>query len=128
LAWKLALVINQKAPLSLLSSYSEERLPVIAEMLQRTTGLYQKSYATNDSVLRVGWFRYQTQTALHMLGVNYRWSPIVIDERARAVGTILNEDQKLEYMASAYGSERSSEDDDRRGQSSRCTTIPYLHN
>ncbi|KAJ3515495.1 hypothetical protein NLJ89_g1721 [Agrocybe chaxingu] len=43
LGWKLALVAKQLAPPSLLDTYSEERLPVVAEMLNITTSLLKKT-------------------------------------------------------------------------------------
>ena len=61
---------------SLLSTYNEERLPVIAEMLQKST-LLIKSLATPGSE-DAGWKR---GGDLRQLGVNYRWSSIVVDER-----------------------------------------------
>ena len=59
---------------SLLATYNEERLPVIAAMLQKSTVLYN---AMEKSEL-VGFKR---GGELQQLGVNYRWSSIVVDER-----------------------------------------------
>ncbi|KIJ12418.1 hypothetical protein PAXINDRAFT_171232 [Paxillus involutus ATCC 200175] len=74
LSWKLALVHKGRSPISLLASYNEERLPVVAEMLKQVTGLYNKSDGDASA-----------QTAargkhLFMLGINYRWSSIVVDK------------------------------------------------
>ncbi|KAL0953688.1 hypothetical protein HGRIS_004884 [Hohenbuehelia grisea] len=44
LGWKLALVVKGHAPPSLLDSYTEERLPVIADMLDQTTVLLKKAF------------------------------------------------------------------------------------
>ena len=44
LGWKLALVHKGLAPDSLLDTYAEERLRVIAQMLQLTTALYAKTF------------------------------------------------------------------------------------
>ncbi|KAH9944589.1 monooxygenase [Amylocystis lapponica] len=89
LGWKLALVENGFAAPSLLSTYSEERLPVIAAMLQRTTVLLNKTVSGSvDAWDRGG--------VLKQLGVNCRWSSIVVDERS-ARG------DPDELMANAYG-------------------------
>ncbi|CAA7267061.1 unnamed protein product [Cyclocybe aegerita] len=75
LGWKLALVAKQLAPPSLLNTYSEERLPVVAEMLNITTSILKKTIKNfNDEV---GWNR---SGNIYQLGVNYRWSSIVVDE------------------------------------------------
>lgn len=80
LAWKLALVHKGLASPSLLATYTEERLPVIAEMLQQTTKLLNgtvaaKSGSQQDQIV------WQRGGRLQQLGVNYRWSSIVVDER-----------------------------------------------
>ena len=64
---------------TLLDSYDSERLPVIAEMLNITTGILNKVQASGS--LENSMHREQKLT---MLGVNYRWSPIVIDEITKA--------------------------------------------
>lgn len=66
---------------SLLSTYTEERLPVIAAMLKRTTAILDQTVDTmkSDGSGSEVWNRGGT---LKQLGVNYRWSSIVIDERA----------------------------------------------
>ncbi|KAI0919086.1 hypothetical protein AcW1_003446 [Taiwanofungus camphoratus] len=79
LGWKLALVERGMAPPSLLSTYSEERLPVIAEVLKKSTSiLKQTAVAKGDGTNSSAWYR---GGPLQQLGVNYRWSSIVIDER-----------------------------------------------
>ncbi|KAK0202493.1 FAD binding domain-containing protein [Desarmillaria ectypa] len=75
LAWKLALVQKGLAPRSLLDSYSQERIPVIAAMLDKTSELHMKSFAPGGG--QTGWMR---GFELRQLGVNYRGSPILIDE------------------------------------------------
>ncbi|KAJ7314440.1 FAD binding domain-containing protein [Mycena albidolilacea] len=75
LAWKLALVINGQAPISLLDSYDEERTPVIKEMLRTTTDLLNRNANSDDDS------RWDRGGPLLMLGVNYRWSTIVLDEQ-----------------------------------------------
>lgn len=59
---------------SLLDTYTEERLPVIAAMLQKSTRLYDAMRKSEEE----GW---QRGGDLRQLGVNYRWSSIVVDER-----------------------------------------------
>ncbi|KAL0571823.1 hypothetical protein V5O48_010136 [Marasmius crinis-equi] len=85
LAWKLALVHKGLAPASLLTTYTEERIPVIASMLGRTTELFKKTFnpskdssgsTTNAEV--DGWHR---GFDLRMFGVNYRRSPLIVDQR-----------------------------------------------
>ncbi|KAF7356150.1 Pentachlorophenol 4-monooxygenase [Mycena venus] len=77
LAWKLALVVNGHAPMTLLDSYDEERALVIKEMLHKTTSLLNltTSSSQDDSS------RWDRGGPLLMLGVNYRWSTIVLDEQ-----------------------------------------------
>lgn len=77
LAWKLALVHKKLAPRSILDSYSLERLPVIATMISKTTGLLDSSYKEGMQ----GWGRGEE---LRELGVNYRSSPIIVDESPSA--------------------------------------------
>ncbi|KAJ6542794.1 FAD binding domain-containing protein [Mycena capillaripes] len=73
LAWKLALVLRKFTSPTILSSFNVERLPVVAQMLHATSALYTHVKAS-------GWFRWRN-TALEMYGVNYRYSPIVLEER-----------------------------------------------
>jgi hypothetical protein len=75
LAWKLAQVVKGLSPPSLLDTYTEERLPVVAEMLDLTTKILSK---TRDGAREeAGWRRTGN---LNQLGVNYRWSSIVVDQ------------------------------------------------
>ncbi|KAL0954605.1 hypothetical protein HGRIS_003565 [Hohenbuehelia grisea] len=79
LAWKLALVERGLASQALLSTHTEERLPVVAEVLNITTGLYNKYLSqTRESS---GWQRGGKLSQLH---VNYRWSSILVDNRCSA--------------------------------------------
>ncbi|KAF8178220.1 FAD binding domain-containing protein [Mycena galopus ATCC 62051] len=78
LGWKLALVQNGLASSALLDTYSEERIPVIAQMLRLTTELYNKGFhgdGKNDD----GWDR---GGDLNMLGVNYSGSSIIQEDAA----------------------------------------------
>ncbi|KAJ7583472.1 monooxygenase [Mycena floridula] len=76
LGWKLTQVVRGLSSPDLLVTYSEERLPVIAEMLNKTTELHQKAFKRNivdDS-------HWQRSKSLDQLGINYRWSSIVFQE------------------------------------------------
>ncbi|KAL1725457.1 FAD binding domain-containing protein [Schizophyllum commune] len=77
LAWKLALVLQGRAHPSLLDSYNAERVPVIREMLERTTRILDRTMRPGEDTDEA-WHR---RGPLHMLGIHYRWSPIVVDER-----------------------------------------------
>jgi hypothetical protein len=74
LSWKLALVCKGIAPPSLLDSYNEERLPIIAEMLQITTNLLNKTFSGGAEKTMV------RGKELRQLGVHYRSSRIVLRE------------------------------------------------
>ncbi|EEB89581.1 hypothetical protein MPER_12302 [Moniliophthora perniciosa FA553] len=78
LSWKLALVQKGLAPQSLLESYTTERLPVIAAMLEMTTTLMQQDLAQTGNATR-----FQRGFETRQLGVTYRRSPILVDERYR---------------------------------------------
>ncbi|KZT72265.1 FAD/NAD(P)-binding domain-containing protein [Daedalea quercina L-15889] len=78
LGWKLALVEKGLAAPSLLSTYSEERLPVAKRMIQETLGIYK---VVMDSALQGANASKARGAHIKQLGVNYRWSPIVLDER-----------------------------------------------
>ncbi|KAF8909282.1 hypothetical protein CPB84DRAFT_1765743 [Gymnopilus junonius] len=71
LGWKLALVYKGFAPSTLLDTYAEERLPIIAEMLGKTTELLKQVMVSGD-IKRGG--------ELSQLGVNYRGSSIVYED------------------------------------------------
>ncbi|KAF7366420.1 FAD-binding-3 domain-containing protein [Mycena sanguinolenta] len=75
LGWKLALVQKGLASDSLLDTYSEERLRVIAQMLELTTSLYRKLF--QDRKNDEAWAR---GGDLRMLGVNYCGSSIVQED------------------------------------------------
>lgn len=80
LGWKLSLVYKGLSAPTLLDSYDSERLPVIAEMLNITTGILKQMHGPGslEQVIHRG------NPKLNMLGVNYRWSSIVIDEVTEA--------------------------------------------
>ncbi|CAA7262016.1 unnamed protein product [Cyclocybe aegerita] len=107
LSWKLALVLKGLAPQSLLSTYNDERLPVIAQMLQATSQLYTHTIIASkekpvdgpseDDDKKSGWFRWRN-TALELYGINYRFSDIVLEERDPERGGVDRE----EAIARAY--------------------------
>ncbi|KAA1474344.1 hypothetical protein DENSPDRAFT_324848 [Dentipellis sp. KUC8613] len=88
IAWKLAHVINGLAQPSLLDTYETERIPVVAEMLRLTTRLHHDTFDPAPDVIGTldsGASRehdpyWRPKTALQ-LGINYRWSPIVLEGR-----------------------------------------------
>ncbi|KAG1742105.1 FAD binding domain-containing protein [Suillus lakei] len=75
LGWKLALVEKGLADKSLLETYNAERLPVISEMLEMTTSILNQTITIRDMPIRRG-------TILFMLGINCRFSNIILDEFA----------------------------------------------
>lgn len=79
LGWKLSLVCKSLAHPSLLDSYNAERLPVVQAMLQRTTAILEKTVTYKAGGADTSFIN--RPKALHQLGVNYRWSPIVVDEQ-----------------------------------------------
>ncbi|KDQ13836.1 hypothetical protein BOTBODRAFT_133086 [Botryobasidium botryosum FD-172 SS1] len=90
LSWKVALAYKKLASASLLSTYETERMPVIAEMLNISTKLLNRysfnigspGATANPNAAADPWMR---DAKLRQLGVNCRWSPIVVDERTPAV-------------------------------------------
>ncbi|MBH25564.1 MAG: hypothetical protein CMH57_14165 [Myxococcales bacterium] len=92
LAWKLALVVQKHAYVSLLDSYEAERLPIAASTLESTdratraislrSGLSQQLRSNLASVLSNFEVIQQRLTdRLGMLNLNYRQSPIVDQHR-----------------------------------------------
>lgn len=73
IAWKLSLVCNSHSSPKLLESYTLERLPVIAAMLNKTTTILKRSFSSPDAEKA-----FHRGDELKMLGVNYRGSPIVV--------------------------------------------------
>ncbi|EED83918.1 hypothetical monooxygenase [Postia placenta Mad-698-R] len=101
LGWKLALVEREFAPQSLLDTYTEERLPVIAHMLKQTTNLFKttRNPAAHGGDASQAWTRPRD---MKMLGVNYRWSSIVLNERHPQEVT-----EKDKHLLDAYGADAS---------------------
>ncbi|KAJ7777965.1 FAD binding domain-containing protein [Mycena maculata] len=84
LGWKLALVHKGAAPAALLETYSEERVRVVAQMLALTTTLYKKTFSQPGAAPdEDGWRR---GGELHMLGVNYCGSSIVLEQAGAGGG------------------------------------------
>ena len=86
-------MLRQKASASLLDSYEVERMPVVAEMLNLSTALHEKAFRHGQEI-EVGKQEDGVQpdpmlrsNKLLQLGVNYRWSNIILDERKAEKGT-----------------------------------------
>ncbi|KAI0039056.1 hypothetical protein FA95DRAFT_1103746 [Auriscalpium vulgare] len=92
LGWKLALVSKNLAKTSLLGTYAEERLPVIKDMLFHSTALLKNTLDADRKSTANPWLR---PDALLMLGVHYRWSSLVLDQRQAG---------KVEEAINTYGS------------------------
>ncbi|TCD64756.1 hypothetical protein EIP91_003647 [Steccherinum ochraceum] len=119
ISWKTALVLKGLSSPELLKTYNEERLPIIALMLQATTNLYTAGMvarvearkelpsgtapkdtkpASADDDRKTGWLRWRND-ALELYGVNYRFSSLVYDDRT-PLGT--DQDAKDVALARAY--------------------------
>ncbi|OCB87443.1 hypothetical protein A7U60_g5348 [Sanghuangporus baumii] len=83
LCWKLALVECGVSSPTLLSTYDEERRPVIKDMLSITTAIFDQIVTGKVTA----WPK--SLLDLRQFGVNYRWSSIIVDDRPDAdpVGT-----------------------------------------
>lgn len=64
----------------MLDTYTEERLPVIAEMLKKSSGLFNNS-ARSEATGADKQSSWRRGGELHQFGVHCRWSSIVLDER-----------------------------------------------
>ena len=80
LGWKLSLAYKGYASSALLDSYQGERLPIIAEMLGKTTELFNKMLERRGetSISLVG-----HNTDMTQLGVNYRGSTLIGEDDIR---------------------------------------------
>ncbi|KZV66517.1 hypothetical protein PENSPDRAFT_755633 [Peniophora sp. CONT] len=74
LSWKVALVCKGLASPDLLDTYSEERVPVISEMLKITTKLASATFKAKPDEEA-----FKRPASLGQLGVHNRWSSIVYD-------------------------------------------------
>jgi FAD binding domain len=78
LGWKIALAVKSISPARLLDSYTSERIPVIAEVLEKSTQLLVKAVDLNK--LKDKDAAYRRGPDLFQLDVKYIGSPIVFDE------------------------------------------------
>jgi hypothetical protein len=78
LGWKLSLVYKGYASAALLDSYQEERLPVVVEMLGKTTALFKQIIEGRGDLSQV-----RRSPDLRQLGVNYRGSSIIGEDDIR---------------------------------------------
>ena len=80
LGWKLALATKSLAPSRLLDSYSTERLPVIANLLEITKELLEKTVNLDphDDIPEED-SPYHRGMKLYQLDINCRGSPVVVD-------------------------------------------------
>ncbi|TFY57159.1 hypothetical protein EVG20_g8649 [Dentipellis fragilis] len=108
LGWKLALACKGVASPSLLDSYDAERLPVIKEMLQRTTSILDRTFTDRNGAPPMPAFDkevtispWQRASQYNQLGVHYRWSPIVVDETVNELEA-KNKDKAEELTKSTY--------------------------
>lgn len=72
-------MLKKLASPSLLETFTEERLPVVAEMLQKSSEMHKvtvEEIAGRASSRRGG--------VMFMLDINYRWSSIVLEERNKS--------------------------------------------
>jgi hypothetical protein len=76
LGWKLAAAVHGNATPALLSSYSDERVPVIASMLDRTTKVALKMREVAFKPMTAARF----DQNFNQLGIHYSWSPVVVDD------------------------------------------------
>ena len=81
LGWKLSLVYKGYASASFLDTYQEERLPIIAEMLGKTTELFNKEMERSSDITVSAAGR--SNTDMTQLGVNYRGSSILGEDNIR---------------------------------------------
>src|SRR6266550_4593415 len=102
LGWKLALVHKNIAPYSLLNSYSEERLSVIAEMMDQASRMPTDPYRGMES-------RDFLKSSLFPAGINYRWSSMLLDERRKDTREAAPEDEEYYHDYEFDGSDVDEE-------------------
>jgi len=83
LGWKLALVTKGLASPTLLDSYTAERLPVIASMLEKTKLLANHTFSSSGDVSKME-AAFKRGHELFQLGVNYRGSKVIVDDSPQA--------------------------------------------
>ncbi|KAK7050539.1 FAD-binding-3 domain-containing protein [Favolaschia claudopus] len=86
LGWKLALVHHGRAAQTLLQTYDEERLRVIAYMLRFTTALHNQSFERLQAGKKMEDASWDRGGDLQMLGVNYSGSSIILQETDAVAG------------------------------------------
>lgn len=100
------MVLKGHSPSSLLDTYTEERLPVIAAMLGKTTLLLKKTF-------KPGGFDEEAWTRgfeLRQFGISYRGSGIVLDERHPNVTAMGEEEEEIDpYRAGLDGTLRAGD-------------------
>jgi hypothetical protein len=96
LGWKLAAAIHGHAAPTLLDSYSEERVPVIASMLNRTSKIMRDKAAAPPAN---GFPRFDQN--LNQLGIHYAWSSIIVDDLGKVTGDETNSGEVDAYTAGA---------------------------
>ena len=79
LGWKLSLVHKGYASAILLDTYQEERLPIIAEMLGKTTAHFRKILESQGDISAAT----RVMNEMTQLGVNYRGSSIIGEDDIR---------------------------------------------
>ena len=87
LGWKLALVYKGQASATLLDSYQEERLPIIDDILGKTTEIFNEILEKKgnfSSILR--------NIDVSQLGVSYRGSSIIGEDSIRDTSLKVNKD------------------------------------
>ncbi|TFK47976.1 hypothetical protein OE88DRAFT_584720 [Heliocybe sulcata] len=78
LAWRLALAYRSLASTDLMSSYTQERAPIIKTMLHRTTALMNENSTTfGKFASKMG---RQDRLPVFQLDLHYRWSPVVLED------------------------------------------------
>ncbi|KAI0724725.1 monooxygenase [Fomitopsis betulina] len=83
LGWKLALVHKGVSSRAILETYTEELIPVIKAMLEETVKMTKKqSDVVNERDVERLKAAVSHGNHLKQFGINYRWSSIVLDERA----------------------------------------------
>lgn len=112
LTWKLAMVYHGQASMGLMETYSEERVPVIAEMLSLSSALHFKAFgkpgaSALDGAVGGAASRENRQVdnaeimrrpkTLLQLGVNYRWSPVVLETRSASITASSDDVKKDPY-------------------------------
>ncbi len=100
LAWKIAHIQRGFSPHTLLNSYTEERLPVIAEMLCQTSALLNQTFVKREKPSVWG-----RGGSLLQLGVNYRWSSIVLDEQSSHEDEFPEDEDEFDSYGAELGSQ-----------------------